>query len=165
VKYGAGAIGDVRPDTNVVGFADNSNYDTVPSGITRPGTNASVLGQGGLIDTGVGIATDLASGGVAGYVGAAQKALAAYNTYKDKNLASIANREVRQSAKSIAKGALPAAQRAVIGTPGTPGIPGTGQRGILDGIFFPTPPSGDTRAPAPTPTDLANQVIRRGTVR
>lgn len=167
VKYGSGAVGDVRPDTNVVGFADNSNYDTVPSGITRPGTNASVLGQGGLIDTGIGIATDLAAGGVAGYVGAAQKALAAYNTYKDKNLASIANREVRQSAKQIGRGALPAVQRAVIGTPGTPGIPGTGQRGILDGIFFPTPPTTTVPGPAPAPTgtDLANQVIRRGTVR
>jgi len=153
VKYGTGAIGDVRPDTNVVGFADPAYYDTQISGITRPGSNATVLGQGGLIDTGIGIAEDLASGGVAGYIGAAQKALGAYNTYKDKDLASIANKEVQQSAKSIAKGALPAAQRAVIGTPGVPGIPGTGQKGILDGIFFPTPPKGNT------PTEIANTTI------
>jgi hypothetical protein len=150
-----------------VGFADPSYYDTIRSGITRPGTNATVLGQGGLVDTGIGIAEDLASGGVAGYVGAAQKALAAYNTYKDKNLASIANREVRQSASAIARGALPAVQRAVIGTPGTRGIPGTGQRGILDGIFFPTPPQSTVPGPAPatTPKDLANQIVARGTVR
>lgn len=167
VKYGTGAIGDVRPDTNVVGFADPSYYDTTRSGITRPGTNATVFGQGGLIDAGIGIAEDLASGGVAGYVGAAQKALAAYNTYKDKNLASIANREVRDSAKAIAKGALPAVQRAVIGTPGTRGIPGTGQRGVLDGIFFPTPPTTTVPGPAPstTPRDLTNQIVRQGTVR
>ena len=153
VKYGSGAVGDVRPDTNVVGFADPAYYDTHVSGITRPGTNATVLGQGGLVDTGIGIAEDLASGGVAGFVGAVQKAQAAYNTYKDKDLASIANKEVQQSAQSIAKGALPAIQRAVIGTPGTVGAPGTvggGQRGILDGIFFPTPPKGQT------PTQIAS---------
>lgn len=163
VKYGTGAVGDVRPDTNVVGFADRSYYDTNISGITRPGTNASVLGQGGLVDTGIGIAEDLASGGVAGYVGAAQKALAAYNTYKDKDLASIANKEVQQSAKQIAKGALPAVQRAVIGTPGVNGIPGTGQKGILDGIFFPTPPKGNT--PTQIASNLGTQIVRQGTIR
>lgn len=163
VKYGTGAVGDVRPDTNVVGFADPSYYDNIPSGITRPGTNATVLGQGGLVDTGIGIAEDLASGGVAGYVGAAQKALAAYNTYKDKDLSSIANREVRQSAQTIAKGALPAVQRAVIGTPGTQGPPGTlggGQRGILDGIFFPTPPKGAT--PAEIASTTGGQILKQG---
>lgn len=162
VKYGTGAIGDVRPDTNAVGFADPSYYDTLISGITRPGSNATVFGQGGLIDTGIGIAEDLASGGVAGYIGAAQKAIAAYDTYKDKNLASIANQEVKTSAKSIAKGALPAVQRAVIGTPGTPGVPGTGQRGVLDGIFFPTPPKGDTRGTATSLGTAATQILNQG---
>jgi len=156
VKYGAGAIGDVRPDTNVIGFADPAYYDTVPSGITRPGYNASVLGQGGLIDAGIGIAEDLASGGVAGLIGAVQKSVAAYNTYKDKDIRSIAQTEVKTSAKTIAKGALPAAQRAVIGT--------SAQKGILDGVFFPTPPT-DTRAPATTAPSFGRQVIRQGTVR
>lgn len=163
VKYGTGALGDVRPDTNVVGFADPAYYDTTISGITRPGTNATVLGQGGLIDTGIGIAQDLESGGVAGVIGAAQKSLAAYNTYKNKDLASIANKEVQQSAKSIAKGALPAAQRAVIGTPGVPGSPGTGQKGILDGIFFPTPPKGN--APTQIAENAGTQILRQGTTR
>ena len=157
VKYGTGAIGDVRPDTNVVGFADPAYYDTVVSGITRPGTNATVLGQGGLIDTGIGIAEDLASGGVAGLIGAAQKSVAAYNTYKDKNLASIARTEVKDSATSIAKGALPGGVRAAIGT--------AGQRGILDGIFFPTPPKGDNRAPAPTAASAGRQILSQGRVR
>jgi hypothetical protein len=156
VKYGAGAIGDVRPDNNVVGFADPAYYDTVVSGITRPGQNATVLGQGGLLDTGIGIAEDLASGGVAGLVGAAQKALTAYDTYKGKDLASIANREVRDSAKTIAKAGLPAATRAVIGT--------AGQKGILDGVFFPTPPS-DIRAPATSIGQVGRNIIGQGTVR
>jgi hypothetical protein len=114
-----------------------------------------VLGQGGLIDAGLGIAQDLASGGVAGLIGATQKALSAYDTYKDKDLASIARTEVRTSAKTIGKGALPAVQRAVIGT--------AGQRGTLDGIFFPTPPKGDTRAPARNINEVAQQILRQGT--
>lgn len=156
VKYGTGAIGDVRPDNNVVGFADPAYYDTVVSGITRPGTNATVLGQGGLIDTGIGIAEDLASGGVAGIIGGVQKAVMAYETYKDKDIRSIAQTEVKNSAKTIAKGALPAAQRAVIGT--------AGQKGILDGIFFPTPPS-DQRSNATDLTTLSRQIQRQGTTR
>lgn len=157
VKYGVGAIGDVRPDTNVVGFGDPSYYDTELSGITNPEQYGSVLGQGGLIDAGIGIAEDLASGGVAGIIGAAQKALTAYDTYKDKNLASIAKNEVKTSAKTIAKGALPAAQRAVIGT--------AGQKGILDGIFFPTPPKGDTRAPSTNIGALGDQILQQGVSR
>jgi hypothetical protein len=150
VKYGTGAIGAVRPDNNVVGFADPAYYDNVPSGITPPGANATVFGQGGLLDVGVGIAEDLASGGVAGIIGAAQKASAAYNTYKGKDLASIANKEVKNSAKVIAKGSLPAATRAVIGN--------AGQKGILDGIFFPTPPT-DRRAPSTTTSGALQQAV------
>lgn len=156
VKYGSGAIGDVRPDNNVVGFADPAYYDTRISDITRPGTNATVLGQGGLIDAGIGIAEDLASGGVAGLIGAVQKSVAAYDTYKGKDLASIAKTEVKDSAKTIGKAALPAAQRAAIGT--------AGQKGILDGIFFPTPPT-DVRTSAPTASATGNQILRRGTTR
>jgi len=153
VKYGTGAIGDVRPDTNVVGFADPAYYDTKVSAITRPDKNATVLGQGGLLDTGIGIAEDLASGGVAGLVGAIQKSTAAYNTYKDKNLKSIVSQEVKNGAQGILKASEPAAIRAVIGT--------AGQKGALDGIFFPTPPKGDTRAPAKNASDLLTEIARQ----
>lgn len=150
VKYGKGAIGDVRPDPNVVGFADSAYYDNHPSGITNPEQNGTVLGQGGLIDAGFGIAEDLASGGVAGLVGAIQKSSAAYNTYKDKNLSSIFNNEVQSGAKTILKGSLPAAQRAVIGT--------AGQNGILDGVFFPTAQSTTARGTVPTTQDATTRI-------
>jgi len=153
VKYGTGAIGDVRPDTNVVGFGDPAYYDNIISGITRTGQNATVLGQGGLLDAGIGIAEDLASGGVAGLVGAIQKSTAAYNTYKDKNLKSIVNQEVKTGAQGILKSSTPAAVRAVIGT--------AGQKGALDGIFFPTPPKGDTRTPATNASDLLTEIARQ----
>lgn len=164
VKYGTGAVGRSRPDTNVVGFGDPAYYDTVRSSLSRLGSTATVLGQGGLIDAGVGIAEDLASGGVAGLIGATQKALALRETFKDKSIRSIVNDEVKQSAKTIARGALPGAVRGAIGTRATPGVPGSGQRGVLDGIFFPTPPKGDTRAVATDLTTLATQAVRQGTI-
>ena len=156
VKYGTGAIGQVRPDTNVAGFADPAYYDTVRSSIARAGSNATVFGQGGLIDAGVGIAEDLASGSVAGILGAVQKAVAVNQTFKGKDIRSIVNQDVKTSATAVLRGALPAATRSVIGT--------QGQRGILDGIFFPTPPKGDTRAPAQSTGDLATQFSRNSTI-
>jgi hypothetical protein len=163
VKYYSGAIGGVRPDTNVVGFADPAYYDTVPSALSRPGSRATVFGQGGLIDAGIGIVEDLQSGSVAGVVGALQKAGAAYYTFKDKNIKSIANQEMKTIAKDVLVGSLPAAQKAVIGST-TPTInPATGQpqaqRGVLDGIFFPTPPKGSAS------TNGINPNNAQGTIR
>jgi hypothetical protein len=160
VKYMSGAVGGVRPDTNVVGFADPAYYDTVRSSISRPGSNATVLGKGGLIDAGIGIVTDLQSGGVAGIVGALQKAGTAYDTFKDKNIRSIVNQEVKDSARTIARGSLPAATRAAIGTVATASSPA--QRGLLDGIFFPTPPKNTL--PAPTSTEVLTQAQRNATI-
>lgn len=138
VKYYAGAIGQSRPDTNVVGFADPAYYDTVPSALARPGSTATVLGQGGLLDAGIGIYEDLQSGGVAGIVGAVQKAGTAYNTWKNTNVAA----SLKEEATSVVKGTLqqsaPGAIRAAIGTTASGTRPAT--RGQLDGIFFPTPP-------------------------
>lgn len=142
VKYYSGAIGGVRPDTNVQGFADPAYYDTIRSPISRPGSQATVLGQGGLIDAGVGIIEDLQSGGVAGVIGAIQKAGATYNTFKGKNIQAIVVNEAKQAATTVFKQALPGATRAVIGTTASSGLPA--QRGALDGLFFPTPPRGSS---------------------
>ena len=78
VKYYKGAVGGSRPDTNVKGFADPAHYDNIRSSLARPGSTRSVLGQGGLLDAGIGIVQDLQSGGVAGVIGAVQKAGTAY---------------------------------------------------------------------------------------
>ena len=140
------------------GFADPAYYDTILSPISRPGSQATVLGQGGLIDAGVGIIEDLQSGGVAGVVGAIQKAGATYNTFKGKNIQAIVLNEAQQAATTVFKQALPGATRAVIGTTGNQ-VPGAGapvqQRGALDGLFFPTPPRGssaNTGVTSPTGT-------------
>ena len=150
VKYYTGAVGGVRPDTNVVGFADPAYYDTVPSALARPGATQTVLGQGGLLDAGIGIVQDLQSESVAGLIGAAQKAGTAYFTFKDKNIRSTVRDEVQQGARNIIRGSLPGAVRGAIGSttpsPNAVGLP-TPNRGQLDGIFFPTPPRGTTTPP------------------
>jgi hypothetical protein len=133
VKYLEGAIGDVRRggDTNVLGFADNAHYDTTLSPIARPGANATVLGQGGLLDAGIGIIGDLQAvasgrGGLQNILGAVQTAGRTYNTFKGKNLKAIANEEARSAATQVLQQDLPSATRAVI------------NKG--NGVFFPNAP-------------------------
>jgi hypothetical protein len=130
VKYYSGAIGKSRPDTNVRGFADPARYDTVRSSLARPGSTSSVLGQGGLLDAGIGIIEDLQSGGVAGIIGAVQKAGTSYNTFKGKNLRSIVNEEANSAIKQVLKTSLPGAVRQAQNGKG--------------GFIFPQSPTGPT---------------------
>jgi hypothetical protein len=115
VKYYAGAIGGSRPDTNVKGFADPAHYDTVRSPLARPGSTRTVLGQGGLLDAGIGIVEDLQSGGVAGVIGAVQKAGTVYNTFKGANLRSIVNEEANAAVKDVLRNTIPGAVRQQVG--------------------------------------------------
>jgi len=111
VKYYSGAIGGSRPDTNVKGFADPAYYDNIRSSLARPGSTRSVLGQGGLLDAGVGIVEDLQSGGVAGIIGAIQKGGTAVNTFKGVNLRSVVNEEANIGLKGAIRNSIPAAVR------------------------------------------------------
>lgn len=126
VKYYTGAIGDSRPDTNVKGFADPATYDEVRSSLSRPGSTSTVLGQGGLIDAGVGIIEDLQSGGVSGVVGAIQKAATLNNTFKGKDLKSIINEDAIGAARDVLRNTAPSAVRQ---------LPGGN-----NGMVFPKPP-------------------------
>ena len=125
VKYYEGAVGASRPDTNVQGFADPAHYDTRLSPIARPGANATVFGQGGLLDAGLGVLGDLQSGGVAGLIGAVQKAGTLRNTFKGKDLKSIAKSETIALGQNEILQSLPGATRSVLGRP--------------SGVFIPTP--------------------------
>jgi hypothetical protein len=100
VKYYEGAIGGVRPDTNVTGFAAPSYYDNVPSSLARPGSTQTVLGQGGLLDAGIGIIEDLQTGGPLGVIGAIQKAGTVNQTWKGKDLRATVNEEANALLKS-----------------------------------------------------------------
>jgi len=107
VKYYSGAIGGSRPDTNVKGFADPAHYDNIRSSLARPGSTRSVLGQGGLLDAGIGIVQDLQSGGVTGIIGAIQKAGTANQTWKGKDFRAAVNEEANAALKATLKTTIP----------------------------------------------------------
>jgi len=111
VKYLNGGLG--KPDVNI-GWPDAAHYDEVPSPLARAGSTATIFGQGGLLSTGEGILADLESGSVAGLIGAAQKAGAAYNTFKGKNLQSIVQSEAVSLGKQVISQNGANAVRAVI---------------------------------------------------
>jgi hypothetical protein len=127
VKYLNGGLGGGagKPDANIA-WPDTAHYDTTPSALARPGSTASIFGQGGLLSTGEGIMADLESGSVAGLIGAAQKAGATYNTFKGKSISSIANNDANVAAAQIAQYSLPGYTRQALGA--------------VNGMIFPTPP-------------------------
>jgi hypothetical protein len=111
VKYYSGAIGTARPDTYAQGFADPNYYDQVKSPLSRPGGTASILGQGGLLDTGIGIYGDLQAGGLAGVIGAVQKAGTAYGTFKGADLRAIVKEETIGGVRDVLQNTVPGAVR------------------------------------------------------
>ena len=100
-----------------------------------------MLGQGGLLDAGIGIVQDLQSGrGLAGVIGAVQKAGTAYNTFKGKDLKPIFNEEANAALKGVLLNGVPSMVRQ---TPNKDG-------GILfPGFQNPTRP-GDRNYPTTT---------------
>lgn len=90
VKYYDGALNGRNPGQVVEGFGDPATYDTELSPIARPGTNRTVFGQGGLVDSGIGILNDLSNGNV---LGAVQTAGRVSRTFKN-------SQQILQSAKA-----------------------------------------------------------------
>jgi hypothetical protein len=72
-----------------------------------------VFGQGGLLETGAGIIGDLQSGSVLGLIGAVQKGARLNQTYKNKDISSIARSEARTLGKNVLVQGLPDATKAV----------------------------------------------------
>jgi hypothetical protein len=82
VKYFEGALDGRTPGQFVKEFGNESHYDRTLSPIARPGSNATILGQGGLLAAGGGIMSDLENGNI---LGAIQKAGAAGKTFKNSD--------------------------------------------------------------------------------
>ena len=76
VKYGSGAVNG-QTGAPIPGFSDPAHYDKEPSALSRPGSNTSILGQGGLLDGGLGVFGDLADGNI---LGSAKKIGRIYDT-------------------------------------------------------------------------------------
>lgn len=102
VKYYEGAVDGRDPGKFVREFGDVANYDRTPSPISKPGSQGSILGQGGLIDGVGGTLQDLKDGN---FIGAIQKVGAMKNTFKNpQNILKIAKAEaVGAAINSITK--------------------------------------------------------------
>lgn len=68
VKYQQGALNGQDPGAVVAGFGSDANYDKILSPIAKPGSNKTILGQGGVVDAGVGVLEDLKNGNILGAI-------------------------------------------------------------------------------------------------
>jgi hypothetical protein len=93
VTYEEGALNGQNPSAKVPGFGTDQYYDKTLSPISRPGSNRTVMGPGGLIDAGDGIIDDL-SKTPPNILGAIQKAGTAWNTFKNTDLKDLVKKEV-----------------------------------------------------------------------
>jgi hypothetical protein len=130
VKYAEGAIDGKNPSNTVPGFGADANYDRTLSPISRLGSNQTILGQGGLVDSAGGVIQDLANGNI---LGAVRTAGTAYNTFKNANLKQVAKSDINGILTQATQQALPGSVR------GTTYYPGYG-----------VTPAGKVSAGAPT---------------
>lgn len=92
VKYYEGAIDGRAPAEVVKQFATEDHYDTRVSPIAAPGANATILGQGGLLDAAGGVLEDLDQGN---YLRAIQTAGRAAKTFKNpKDIVNAAKNDI-----------------------------------------------------------------------
>ena len=104
VKYYDGAVDGRDPSKYVYGFGENDKYDKTLSPIARPGSNATILGQGGLISAAGGILEDLNPENP-NILGAIQKAMVAKNTFKNpENILRIGKQEILTGVSNAIKG-------------------------------------------------------------
>jgi len=85
VKYRRGKIG-TPGDSEVRGWGDDANYDSSPSKLSQGGSTTSIFGQGGLLDAGSSVISDLQNGNPLGAILTAGRS---YETFKNADLGSI----------------------------------------------------------------------------
>lgn len=160
VKYYTGYVGGNQPSSTVVGFADPAHYDVYRSGISRPGSQATVFGQGGIVDAGLGILEDLnalrtGQGGLQNILGAVQKGAVFQEIARQPGgwtaVEKAATAEWRAAYPQIVQAALPGAARQVLNAangvifPNAPKNPTTNRTlgtGVGGGIFGPNSRAG-----------------------
>lgn len=124
VKYTEGGLGKT-PDANVPGFASPEHYDTRLSPIARPGANQTIFGQGGLLDAGLGISSDLQSGN---YLGAIGSVMRAKDTFGSADVGGILRDEITQIGTQVVLDSAQNAARAAVSPP---------SGGAQTGTYFP----------------------------
>ena len=102
VVYDSGAISGTSPGNFVPGFGDVANYDRTLSPISRPGSNSTILGPGGLVDGVEGFSQAIADGNYLGALGIAGQS---YNTFKNANLGQILKSDVTSQILGAMNGA------------------------------------------------------------
>lgn len=100
VVYDYGSIDGNNPGNIVTGFGSEENYDRRLSPISTPGSNRTILGQGGLIDGVGGVIEGLRQGDVRGLINATRAAGVTRNTFKDVDLKETAKQELLNGAAS-----------------------------------------------------------------
>lgn len=133
VVYNYGAIDGRSPSDIVTGFGDIANYDRTVSPIAKAGANATILGQGGLVDAAGGTLDKLKNGDI---LGAIQTAGTAYNTFKNANLKQIAASEILQMGTNAIQN-TPNSRNTLFNFPSagaTPGLLGTANAPLIGGL-------------------------------
>jgi hypothetical protein len=150
VRYSQGALNGQNPSAAVQGFGLPANYDQTLSPIAKPGSNRSILGEGGLADAGVGFIQDLQNGYI---LGAIQKAGTLKNTFKNpQNILQTAKSELIYGVLNAT--ANPQTVRSLFNFPTNSSTFGlTAQQNNSGNFSNPNPPAINT--PANTP--IANQ--------
>jgi len=104
VVYNEGAIDGRKPGDIVTGFGDVATYDRTLSPIAKPGSNGTILGQGGLIDSVGGAIKDLAGGGNA--IRAIQTIGTAYKTAGRIDIKATLKTELKNAFSKNLKSAI-----------------------------------------------------------
>jgi len=136
VTYQEGAIDGKNPSNVINSFGLNTTYDRTLSPIARPGSQANILGQGGLVNAAGGIAKDLAD---TNYLSAIQKSGAAYNTFKNANLNQVARAEINNTLYNATLQSIPGNPRTDRYFPAANNTPGPGGAGSTIGNGQATP--------------------------
>ena len=101
VKYGRGKVKapGYNAGSNILGFGEESRYDTSPSPLSKSGSTASIFGQSGVLDTASGAFEDLSNGNI---FGAIKKVGSSVRTFKnaDMSFGDILKSDVKREAKS-----------------------------------------------------------------
>jgi hypothetical protein len=136
VTYQEGKIDGSKPSNIITTFGNETNYDRTLSPIARPGSQATILGQGGLVDAAGGVANDLSNGNI---LGAIQKSGAAYNTFKNGKLTQVARSEINNTLYNATLQAIPGNPRSDRYFPDAGSTPGPAGAGSTAGNGKTTP--------------------------